>query len=134
MIVATVVPARFGDAPMARLVVLRLYPRVMGAFAIVALAVFLVSLDPLLGAVPSSSGPGAAERTAPVSVNRFRKGDRLPLVHPGLPNGQTSPGASRERTSPNGLQTRERPPVGCDPAFSPVSSPAPVVVYGRCMA
>jgi hypothetical protein len=66
---------------MARLVVLRLYPRVVGAFAIVALAVFLVSLDPLLGAVPSFE-PGATERTPPVSVNRFRKGDRLPL-HPG---------------------------------------------------
>ena len=36
---------------MARLVVLRLYPRIMGACAILALAVFLVSLDPLLGAV-----------------------------------------------------------------------------------
>ena len=117
---------------MARLVVLRLYPRVMGAFAVVALAVFLVSLDPLLGAVPSS-GPGATERTPPVSVNRFRKGDRLPLVHPGS-DSLKNPGAWRKLPVPNSLQTRERAPLGCDPAFSPVSSPAPVVVYGRCMA
>jgi hypothetical protein len=123
MIVATIV-RRFGEAPMARLVVLRLYPRVVGAFAIVALGVFLVGLDPLLGAVPGF-GPGATERTPPVSVNHFRKGDRLPLFHPGLYSG---------KPTPNGLQTRETPPLGCDPAFSPVSSPAPVAVYGRCMA
>jgi len=116
---------------MARLVVLRLYPRIMGACAILALAVFLVSLDPLLGAVPSS-GPGATERTPPVSVNRFRKGDRLPLVHPGVSDSQKSPGAWRGPPLPNGLQTQEKTPLGCDPAFSPVSSPAPVVVYGRC--
>ena len=110
---------------MARLVVLRLYPRIMGACAILALAVFLVSLDPLLGAVPSP-GPGATERTPPVSVNRLRKGDRLPLVHPGASDSRTKP-------MPGGLQTQEKAPLGCDPAFSPVSSPAKVVVYGRCM-
>lgn len=118
---------------MARLVVLRLYPRVLGAFAIVALAVFLVSLDPLLGAVPGFE-PGATERTPPVTVNHFRKGDRLPLVQPAVTDGWKSPGARRGQPVPDGLQTQERPPVGCDPAFSPVSSPAPVVVYGRCMA
>lgn len=117
---------------MARLVILRLYPRVMGALAIVGLAVFLVGLDPLLGAVPGSE-PGVTGRTPPVTVNRYRKGDRLPLVHPG-PDSLSSPGAGRQMPTPNGLQTRERAPIGCDPAFSPVSSPAPVVVYGRCMA
>lgn len=116
---------------MARLVVLRLYPRIIGVFAIMALAVFLVSLDPLLGAVPNP-GPGAAEHTPPVSVNRSLKGDRLPPVHPGASDSRTNPGAWRGKPLPNGLQTQERPPVGCDPAFSPVSSPAPVVVYGRC--
>jgi hypothetical protein len=115
---------------MARLVVLRLYPRLMGAFGLAALAFLLVSLDPLLGAA-SSSGPGAAERTPAMSVNHFRKGDRLPLVHPG---SLSSEGVWRNQPMPDGLQTRERTPVGCDPAFSPVSSPAPLVVYGRCMA
>jgi hypothetical protein len=123
MIVATIV-RRFGDGPMTKLVVLRLYPRVLSAVALVALGSFLVGLDPLLGAVPNF-GPGATERTPPVSVNHFRKGNRLPLVHPGLYSG---------KSTPNGLQTQERPPLGCDPAFSPVSSPAPVVIYGRCMA
>jgi len=110
---------------MARLVVLRLYPRIMGACAILALAVFLVSLDPLLGAVPSP-GPGASERTPSVSVNRLLKDDRLPLVHPGASD------SLRGQPTPNGLQTREKAPLGCDPAFSPVSSPSRVVVYGRC--
>jgi hypothetical protein len=40
----------------------------------------------------------------------------------------------RKPPMPDGLQTQEKTPVGCDPAFSPVSSPARVVVYGRCMA
>jgi hypothetical protein len=128
--IVTAIVRRFGDAPMARLVVLRLYPRIMGACAILALAVFLVSLDPLLGAVPSP-GPGASERTPSVSVNRLLKGDRLPLVHPGASDSQT-PGAWRGPPVPNGLQTQEKAPIGCDPAFSPVSSPSRVVVYGRC--
>jgi hypothetical protein len=110
---------------MARLVVLRIYPRLIGAFGLVALAFLLVSLDPLLGAAPTS---GAA-----MSVNHFRKGDRLPLplVHPGSLNSE---GVWRKPPMPDGLQTQQRTPVGCDPAFSPVSSPAPVVVYGRCIA
>lgn len=110
---------------MARLVVLRLYPRLLGAFGIVALAFLLVSLDPLLGAAPNAS-TGATE-PAHMLVNQFRKGDRLPLVHPGALNSQGRP-------MPDGLQTRERTPVGCDPAFSPVSSPARAGVYGRCIA
>lgn len=113
---------------MVRLVVLRVYPRLVGAFGLVALAFLLVGLDPLLGAAPA---PGAAERTPAMSVNHFRKGDRLPLVRPG---SLSSEGVWRNQPMPDGLQTRERTPVGCDPAFSPVSSPAPLVVYGRCMA
>jgi hypothetical protein len=118
---------------MARLVVLRLYPRFVGAFGIVALTVLLVSLDPLLGAVPSA-GTGASERTQAVSVNRFRKGDRLPLVQPGALNGRTNQGVWRGRPIPDGLQTQKKTPIGCDPAFSPVSSPARAVIYGRCIA
>jgi hypothetical protein len=118
---------------MARLVVLRLYPRLVGAFGIVALAFLLVGLDPLLGAAPTS-GSGAAGRTPAMSVNHFRKGDRLPLVHPGSLNSRTDQGVWRKPPMPDGLQTQERTPVGCDPAFSPVSSPARFVVYGRCIA
>jgi hypothetical protein len=118
---------------MARLVVLRLYPRLVGAFGIVALAFLLVSLDPLLGAAPSS-GPGASARTPAVTVNRFRKGDRLPLANPASLNGPINQGVRRGQPMPNGLQTQEKTPLGCDPAFSPVSSPARTVIYGRCMA
>jgi hypothetical protein len=103
----------------------------MGAFAIIAVALFLVSLDPLLGAAPDS-GPGALERTPPVMVNRLGKGDRLPL-HPGLTNGKSNPADWRGLPLPEGMQTQEKTPVGCDPAFSPVSSPAPRTVYGRCI-
>jgi hypothetical protein len=117
---------------MARLVVLRLYPRLVGAFGIVALAFLLVSLDPLLGAAPSA-GTGVTAPTPAVSVNRSRKGDRLPLAHPGTLNGPTNQGVRHGRPMPDGLQTQERAPAGCDPAFSPVSSPARAGVYGRCI-
>jgi hypothetical protein len=117
---------------MARLVVLRLYPRLAGAFGILALAFLLIGLDPLLGAAPSS-GSGAVERTPAMSVNHFRKGDRLPLLHPGSLNVPSNQGVWQGQRLPNGLQTQEQTPLGCDPAFSPVSSPARAVVYGRCM-
>lgn len=118
---------------MARLVVLRLYPRIAGALGVVALAFLLISLDPLLGAAPGS-GPGAVERTPPVSVNRFRKGDRLPLVHPGLSDSGTDSRVWRDLPLPDGLQTQEKTPLGCDPAFSPVASPARALIFGRCIA
>jgi hypothetical protein len=118
---------------MASLVVLRLYPRFVGALGIVALAVILVGLDPLLGAAPSA-GTGASERTPAVSVNRFRKGDRLPIVQPGALSGRTNQDVWRGRPIPDGLQTEEKTPIGCDPAFSPVSSPARAAIYGRCIA
>lgn len=118
---------------MAGLVVLRLYPRFVGAFGIVALAFVLLSLDPLLGAGPSA-GTGATAPTPEVTVNHFRKGDRLPLAHPGALTGRTNQGVRQGRPMPDGLQTQERTPLGCDPAFSPVSSPARAAVYGRCIA
>jgi hypothetical protein len=95
------------------------YLRVVGAFALVSTSFFLASLDPFLRAAPIA-GSAASERTPPVSVNRYHKGDRLPIVKSNL-HGL------------NGSQAREKVPVGCDPAFSPVASPALATVYGRCM-
>jgi hypothetical protein len=102
------------------------------------LALFLVSLDPFLSAAPiAGGGAGAAvgSATPAVSVNRSLKGDRLPLFNSGL---SSSTGAKPavwpgELRAPNRSQPRGHVPLGCDPAFSPVSSPSPANVYGRCM-
>lgn len=110
---------------MARLLSLRiLYVRILGALALCSLAFLLLSLDPFLSA--AAMRPGISGPTPAVSVNRFRKGDRLPLYHPGA--------VWRDPSAPNGLQSQEKVPFGCDPAFSPVSAPSLSTVYGRCMA
>jgi hypothetical protein len=101
--------------------------RIVGALALCSCAFLLVSLDPFLSAAPIERG--VSDPTPAVSVNRFRKGDRLPLFHPGVPNRiGTNP------STPDGSQTQEKVPFGCDPAFSAVSAPSLSAVYGRCMA
>lgn len=102
---------------MARLLVLR----ILGAVALCSLALILVGLAPLPGA--ARVGSGVSNPTPTVTVNRFRKGDRLPLF---------SSGAARRDGKPQGLQSQQRVPVGCDPAFSPVTTPSLSMVYGRC--
>jgi hypothetical protein len=94
--------------------------RIVGAGALISLAFFFGSLDPFLRAAPITS-VAVSERTPPVSVNRYRKGDRLPLFR-----------SSDNLRGLGGSQARERVPVGCDPAFSPVASPSLATVYGRC--
>jgi hypothetical protein len=99
------------------------YFSVAGAFALASLALFLVSFAPLLSAAPFN--PGISDRTPPVSVNRFRKGDRLPL--------HDSRAVRPDSQAPNASQAHGKVPLGCDPAFSPVTSPALATLYGRCM-
>jgi hypothetical protein len=106
--------------------------RIMGALGLCSFAFLLVSLDPFLSAAPL--GSGVNDPTAAVSVNHFRKGDRLRLFHPGASNRiGADPGPGRDLRAPDGSQTQEKVPVGCDPAFSPVTAPSLSTVYGRCM-
>ncbi len=108
--------------------------RIVGAGALVSLAFFFASLDPFLRAAPVA-GTAVSERTPPVAVNRYRKGDRLPLVKSSDNAG--SAGSSHviwwDLRGLDGSQARGHVPVGCDPAFSPVVSPSLATVYGRCM-
>jgi hypothetical protein len=60
----------------------------------------------------------------PTTVDRSFKGDRLPLPV-GLNKIEETP-ASPTR------QTREKVPLGCDGAFSPISSPLLAHVFRRC--
>jgi hypothetical protein len=105
---------------------------ITAAFALVSLIVMLVSLDPLLGADPFA-GVGLGGLTPAVSVNRALKGDRLPFAsHAISTSTQANPAAWPDPLrSPNGLR-RQRIPLGCDRAFSPISSPLLANVYRRC--
>lgn len=62
-----------------------------------------------------------------MSVNRALKGDRLPLIaRQALP-------PDRPSAEPAQSQNREKPPIGCDGAFSPVASPRLANVFKRCL-
>jgi hypothetical protein len=61
-----------------------------------------------------------------ISVNRALKGDRLPPVALRVaPPELGSP-------LPERSQIREKVPVGCDSAFSPVASPRLANIFKRC--
>jgi len=93
-------------------------------FASVALALSLASFV----AFPSlpNSAPLWLTTTPPASIDRTLKGDRLPLLAPinkshelGLP---VTPEQGRHG----------KIPVGCDPAFSPISAPRLANIFRRC--
>jgi hypothetical protein len=98
----------------------KLMIRIAGAFGAMALAVFFLSLLPLLDA------GAAAKRTPSFSVNRELKGDRLPISN-------VSPAATRSGSSVDQSETPDQIPVGCDGSFSPISAPQFAHVFGRCM-
>jgi len=108
--------------------------RIVGASALVTLAFFFCSLDPFLRAAPVAA-TAVSGHTPPMSVNRYRKGDRLPLFKSS--DSARPAGANRviwwDLRGLDSSQARRRVPVGCDPAFSPVVSPSLAVVYGRCV-
>ena len=110
------------------------YLRIVGAGALVSLAFLFGSLDPFLRAAPVTVA-AVSDRPPSVSINRYPKGDRLPLPK----NADNSGPVGSYHViwwnlrGLNGLQADGQVPVGCDPAFSPVASPSLAVVYGRCM-
>ena len=114
---------------MARLPV-RICLRIAAAVGVLTLAFVLASLDPFLSAAPLAGGPGAIDRTPPVAVDRTLKGDRLPLFDSTASKPTALPDELRAREQ---SPTRAKVPVGCDPSFSPVSSPSMAHFYGRCM-
>jgi hypothetical protein len=99
---------------MADLLSIRLFIRVASVAGLLVFALPLVSMDPFLSAAPVT---GATQ-----TVNRTLKGDRLLMF-----DSRVSPAGT-----PLQLQTQEKMPEGCDPAFSPVSSPSLANFYGRC--
>lgn len=90
------------------------------AVAVALLAASLISF-------PSFPHP-AGWRTEPaISVDRTLKGDRLPLVGSTIQSHELG-----LPVPPAQSQWREKIPVGCDAAFSPVSAPRLANVFRRC--
>jgi len=71
---------------------------------------------------PSFPGVASFTVSAP-TVNRALKGDRLPLAASAHKTGAPEAPAR---------QSREKVPLGCDGAFSPISSPQLANVFRRC--
>jgi hypothetical protein len=98
------------------------FVRTAGALGVMSLALLIVGIVPFLSADPTA---GAGLFKAPYTVNHEFKGDRLPLA---AVDAFSRAAASRLRA-----RMPEEIPLGCDPAFSPVSSPRMAYFYGRCM-
>ncbi len=88
---------------------------IKGAIAVVGCAVlFCVANEP---------GTAQYERRTAIVSNSAKKGDRLPTSAAKAP----TPSFYAKPSSPR------RPPLGCDPMFSPIADPAHASLYGRCM-
>ena len=74
-------------------------------------------------AFPSFPSAGFLSFTPSVPVDRTLKGDRLPL---------SAPADKTEMPVQSAPSSGEKIPVGCDRAFSPISSPRLADVFRRC--
>jgi hypothetical protein len=113
----------------------QLYLRMASAAVLLALAFVIVGLDPFLRGDPGI-GAGLSSGNPAMSVDRTLKGDRLPLTKSSIlyaPN-LYAPNWQDEFGTLSQPQSRVQVPIGCDPSFSPITSPAQSNVYGRCMA
>ena len=97
--------------------------RIAGALGITALAVFFVGLIPFIA--DPTVGAGIAAKAPSFSVNRQFKGDRLPV--------STAPSVTRGQSTQEQSSKPAKIPVGCEGAFSPISSPRLAHILGRCM-
>jgi hypothetical protein len=106
----------------------------------------------IAGGIVAMTSPGAA-----VAVDRSNKTDRLPqgatgqefsgqpsapsTQVSGQPSGQPSSQSAEQSSqqskdnaaAPKSGSSRKGPPLGCDPAFSPVAEPDRAHVFNRCM-
>lgn len=102
---------------MAGLFFLRVYRRLLLASFVLASALWLISAGPFWNVAP-----GAANGAPQFTVNRLRKGDRMP-----------GPSVWHELSVPQSLPRAQKVPLGCDRAFSPVVAPEARSIYGRCL-
>jgi hypothetical protein len=101
---------------------LRIYRRIIAAGGILALAWWVMGAAPLWNV---ATAPGLTNSAPQFIVNRFRKGNRLPMTSTSAP--------WHDFLMPQSLQNGKKLPLGCDPAFGPIASPASKSIYGRCL-
>lgn len=94
--------------------------RLAAAAGVVSLASFSAAL--IAPPARPTASAGFSPPALTTSVNRALKGDRLPAA--------AGPG---RLGSPARALPRGRIPLGCDGAFSPVSSPRLAHIFRRCM-
>jgi hypothetical protein len=94
---------------------------------VVAASTFLIFCSVGAGVLGAMSAPAASIRgaqTGITDVNRVNKADPLTASPARQVRQRLSQAAETAQTS--------RPPLGCDPAFSPVADPARAGIYKRC--
>jgi hypothetical protein len=100
----------------------RLCRQSLATGGIIALAWCVMGAAPLWNV---AAAPGLTNSAPQFTVNQLRKGDRLPMTR--------TPAVWHDLLTPQSLQSEKKLPVGCDPVFGPIASPAAKLVYGRCM-
>ena len=94
--------------------------RTLGAGGILALAWWIMCAAPLSNV---SALPELTNSAPQFTVNRYRKGERLPMTG--------TPAVSHDLPMPQSLQGEKKLPLGCDPVLGPIAAKS---IYGRCMA
>ena len=90
------------------------------AVTVALLSISLISFPSFPSTIGFSSNPQ--------TVNRELKGDRQRTITP-----TPLPTKNRPLSLPSLSRAHKKVPVGCDAAFSSVSSPQFATVYGRCL-
>ena len=80
----------------------------------------------ILGATNGANAAARTVQTEITAVNRINKGDQLTPALIRQVQQRLVPLAGAMKTS------LQRPPLGCDGAFSPVADPARADIYRRC--
>lgn len=109
--------------------------RVIFAYALketVAIAVFGCLIAGGCGAVTAldyaKPDDTKSQQTLLVTVNRTNKGDQLAATSTSTIHANGSSSTAKLAAS------AKRPPLGCDPAFSPMADPIYAQIYKRCAA
>ena len=86
----------------------------------------------MIGALPAAQSIAASSKEPAVQVNRSAKGDRL--VEPRTIAVKKAPTETARETVKN-PEPGDKPRImdGCDPMFSPVTTPSMAHLAGRCV-
>jgi hypothetical protein len=93
-----------------------------------AIAGLICMIGGTWGAITQTAATASTPTTVPTAVYRAHKGDRLPQTV-GFSSYRKDTGATDI-----GSSTHKRPPLGCDPAFSPIAAPNLGHIFKRCLA